>query len=83
MAPWTCDPFFAVTLPPSATSIDLSFNQINAISCPIPNSLNFLNVSHNALLNRWIQTPLTVQTFPAFAVVRQFPHVSPQRIRLE
>ncbi|KAF0725113.1 hypothetical protein Ae201684_016344 [Aphanomyces euteiches] len=53
---------FIQALPPSATSIDLSFNQINAISCPIPNSLNFLNVSHNALLNRWIQTPLTVQT---------------------
>ncbi|KAH9098875.1 hypothetical protein LEN26_016558 [Aphanomyces euteiches] len=53
---------FIQALPPSATSIDLSYNQINAISCPIPNSLNFLNLSHNALLNRWIQTPLTVQT---------------------
>ncbi|KAG9412183.1 hypothetical protein AC1031_015118 [Aphanomyces cochlioides] len=49
-------------LPPSATSIDLSLNQINDISCPIPSSLNFLNLSHNALLGRWIQTPLTVQT---------------------
>ncbi|KAF0725116.1 hypothetical protein Ae201684_016347 [Aphanomyces euteiches] len=49
-------------LPPSATSIDLSWNQIREIACPIPSSLNLLNLSHNALLNRWIQTLVTVQT---------------------
>ncbi|KAG9412186.1 hypothetical protein AC1031_015121 [Aphanomyces cochlioides] len=49
-------------LPPSATSIDLSLNQIREISCPIPISLNLLNLSHNALMNRWIQTLVSVQT---------------------
>ncbi|KAH9149700.1 hypothetical protein AeRB84_007303 [Aphanomyces euteiches] len=41
---------------------DLSFNQINEVTVQVPTSLNLLNLSHNALLNRWLQTPLPVQT---------------------
>ncbi|KAH9159778.1 hypothetical protein LEN26_002169 [Aphanomyces euteiches] len=41
---------------------DLSFNNISQISCSIPSSLTFLNLSHNSLQGSWIQTPLTIST---------------------
>ncbi|KAF0744150.1 hypothetical protein Ae201684_001291 [Aphanomyces euteiches] len=49
-------------LPPNARWIDLSNNNISQISTRIPSMLIFLNLSHNALKNQWIQTPLTVTT---------------------
>ncbi|KAH9079910.1 hypothetical protein Ae201684P_007618 [Aphanomyces euteiches] len=49
-------------LPPSARTIDLSYNNIAQISCKIPASLTVLNLSHNALQTNWIQTPLTISS---------------------
>ncbi|KAH9105468.1 hypothetical protein LEN26_014758 [Aphanomyces euteiches] len=59
---------FIQDLPPNAQIMyvsmvrDLSFNNISKVSCRIPSSLSFLNLSHNALQSNWIQTPLTVST---------------------
>ncbi|CAK4886443.1 unnamed protein product, partial [Aphanomyces euteiches] len=36
-------------LPSDAKYVDLSYNQINTISRPLPSTLEFLNLSHNAL----------------------------------
>ncbi|KAG9412181.1 hypothetical protein AC1031_015117 [Aphanomyces cochlioides] len=46
--------------PLDAQSINLAFNNISAISTPLPLSLASVNLSHNALQKNWLQTPVTV-----------------------
>ncbi|CAK4129037.1 unnamed protein product, partial [Aphanomyces euteiches] len=57
-------------LPPTAQSIDLSFNNIREVSCQIPPSLVLLNLSYNALEPLWIQTPLNVSTLDVSYTLR-------------
>ncbi|KAH9152921.1 hypothetical protein AeRB84_004744 [Aphanomyces euteiches] len=57
---------FIQDLPPNAqimyVSMVVRVDFSCKVSCRIPSSLIFLNLSHNALQSNWIQTPLTVST---------------------
>ncbi|KAH9098109.1 hypothetical protein LEN26_016707 [Aphanomyces euteiches] len=46
------------SLPPNATQINLSNNNISQLDCQLPSSLSLLNLSRNALLPNWLGVSL-------------------------